>query len=118
MGTFIWQLLVARGGGPAADAYDPRPRPEPVSGASVPARAPRPPLATGDITGPERVALCEEGIHELQRAVELRPHYPDALTYIGLLYRQESFASWDDLPAWERAVAQASTFSARAAEKP
>jgi tetratricopeptide (TPR) repeat protein len=114
VGTFIWQTLVAHGGGPQADAYDPRPRPDGVP-ATLP---PRPPIAPGDVVGAERVALSEEGIHELERAVELRPHYPDALTYIGLLYRQQSFALWNDLPAWERAIAQAAAFSARAAEKP
>lgn len=113
VGTFIWQMMVAHGGGPAADAYDPRPRP-----ASTEAAAPRPPITTGDIVGDERVALCEEGIHHLQAAIELRPHYPEALTYIGLLYRQESFALFDDLPAWQRTIAQATVFSARAAEKP
>jgi len=117
VGTFIWQTLAAHGGGPQADAYDPRPRPETSDGAAPP-RPPRPPVAPTDIAGPDRVALADEGIRELQRAVNLRPHYPDALTYTGLLYRQQSFALWDDLPAWSRAIDQASTFSARAAEKP
>lgn len=114
VGTFIWQTLVAHGGGPAAEAYDPRPRPE---GAPEAPRAPRPPVAPGDVTGAERVALADEGIDHLQRAIELRPRYPDALTYIGLLYRQESFALWDNLPAWQRAIDQSLTFSERAAEK-
>lgn len=118
VGTFIWQTLVAHGGGPAADAYDPRPRPDGVDPATLPPRAPRPALAPGDITGRERVALAEEGIHALERAVDLRPHYPDALTYTGLLYRQQSFALWDDLPAWGHAIDQATALSARAAEKP
>jgi tetratricopeptide (TPR) repeat protein len=132
VGTFIWQTLAAHGGGPAVDAYDPRPHPKqdaeqppprpPSATTSAPspigARAPRPPPAAEDIAGDERLALCDEGIHALERALELRPRYPDALTYIGLLYRQKSFALFDDLPAWERAVGQAAAYSARAAEKP
>lgn len=119
VGTFIWQTMVAHGGGPAVDAYDPRPRPkQDADRPALPAPAPRPPPAAGDIAGAERVALCEEGIHHLRRAIELRPRYPDALTYIGLLYRQESFALFDDLPTWERAVEQAAAFSGTVAEKP
>jgi hypothetical protein len=67
--------------------------------------------------GRERLALAEEGIRHLGRAVELRPHYPDALTYMGLLYHQQSFALYDDVVAWERAVSQAAALAARAAEK-
>ena len=62
--------------------------------------------------------LAEEGIRYLARAVELRPRYPEALTYIGLLYRQKSFAHFGDAGAWERTVSQAVAFAARATEKP
>jgi len=107
-GTFIWQVLVAHGGGPTVDGYDPRPRPD---------RAAPPAPAPGDVTGTERVALAEEGIAHLARAAELRPHFTEALAYIGLLYRQESYARFDDPAAWDRAVAQAATYAARATEK-
>ena len=109
IGTFIWQTLVAHGGGPSVDTYDPRPRPN---------RPDRPTPAATDLTDAERIALAEEGIAQLERAVALRPHYSEALTYIGLLYRQESFARFDDPPAWEHAMAQARTYVARATEKP
>lgn len=109
IGTFIWQTLVAHGGGPAVDTYDPRPRPN----------RPDPPApASNDLPNAERIALAEEGIAHLERAVALRPHYSEAMTYIGLLYRQESFARFDDPPAWEHAMAQARTYVARATEKP
>jgi len=107
-GTFIWQVLVAHGGGPAIDGYDPRPRPDRLT---PPAPGP------GDVTGAERVALAQEGIAHLTRAAALRPHFTEALAYIGLLYRQESYARFDDPPAWDRAVAQAATYAARATEK-
>lgn len=107
-GTFIWQVLVAHGGGPAVDGYDPRPRPN---------RPARPAPGPDDVTGAERVALAEEGIALLERAAALRPHFTEALAYTGLLYRQESYARFDDPPAWERAVNQAAAYAARATEK-
>ncbi len=119
VGTYIWQILQSHGGGAAFGEYDPRPRPEqPPGPGSRPSRPAPPPFGPDDIVGPERLALAEEGIHYLGRAIELRPHYPDALTYMGLLYRQQSFALFDDVPAWERAVSQAVALAARAAEKP
>lgn len=110
VGTYIWQILRARGGGQAFSEYDPRPRPDHPA-------PPRPSAGPDDIVGAERLALAEEGIRYLGRAVELRPHYPDALTYMGLLYHQQSFALYDDVAAWERAVSQAAALAARAAEK-
>jgi tetratricopeptide (TPR) repeat protein len=109
VGAFVWQMLQARGGGPASAHYDPRPRPE---------RLRPPPQAPGDIVGPERLALAEEGIRYLGRALELHPRYPNALTYMGLLYRQQSFALFDDVDAWQRAVTEAVAYAARASEKP
>ena len=110
VGTYIWQVLRAHGGGPILAEYDPRPRPDrPV--------APPPAAAPDDIVGAERVALAEEGIRYLTRASELRPADLDALTYAGLLYRQQSFALFDDAAAWERVVNQAVALSTRAAEK-
>lgn len=108
VGTFVWQLLQSRGGGAALADYDPRPRAE---------RKPPPAGTSGDIVGGERVALAEEGIRYLQRAVSLQPRYPDAMTYIGLLYRQESFARFDDPTAWQAAISQAVAFASRAMER-
>lgn len=108
MGTFVWQLLESHGGGAAFADYDPRPRPE---------RRSPPAGASGDIVGGDRIALAEEGIRYLERAIALQPRYPDALTYIGLLYRQESFARFDDPAAWQAAVSQAVVFASRAGEK-
>jgi len=131
VGTYIWQILQKHGGGAALAEYDPRPgpaRPSPSPSRSspgplplpAPSRSPAlPPAAVADdIVGNERVALSEEGIRYLNRAIALRPHYPDALTYIGLLYRQQSFAFFDDATAWERVVGRAVAFAARAAEQP
>jgi tetratricopeptide (TPR) repeat protein len=67
VGTYIWQVLQARGGGPAFVEYDPRPRPDRPP-------PPRPPLGPDDIVGPERQAKAAEGIRQLGRAIEQRPH--------------------------------------------
>ena len=111
VGTYVWQTLQARGGGALFGEYDPRPRPDRPT-------LPRPVSGPADIVGPERLALAEEGTRYLGRALELRPRYPDALTYMGLLYRQRSFALFDDPDAWRRAVERAVAFAARATEKP
>jgi tetratricopeptide (TPR) repeat protein len=111
VGTFVWQTLQARGGGAPFAEYDPRPRPDRLP-------SPRPASGRDDIVGSERLALAREGIRYLDRALELRHRYPEALTYMGLLYRQESFALFDDADAWQRAVSQAVGCAARAAEKP
>ena len=109
VGNFIWQILQTHGGGSAWTDYDPRPRPE---------RTAPPAAMPGDIVGAERVALAEEGIRYLGKASSLRPHFSEALTYIGLLYRQQSFGQVEDVPAWQSAVSQSLAFAARAAEKP
>jgi tetratricopeptide (TPR) repeat protein len=111
VGAFIWQVLQGRGGGQAFVEYDPRPRPDRPP-------APRPPSTSQDIVGPERFALAEEGIKYLERAAELRTHYQEALAYVGLLYRQQSFALFDDVDAWKQSVDQAVAYAARATEKP
>jgi tetratricopeptide (TPR) repeat protein len=124
VGTFIWQVLQSHGGGPAFAQYDPRPRPPDqatpsgsAAAASGVASPPRPVPGADDIVGGERVALAEEGVRYLGRAVALRPHYTDALTYMALLYRQESFALFDDPAAWERVVDQAVASAGRAAHR-
>jgi tetratricopeptide (TPR) repeat protein len=127
VGTYIWQILQKHGGGAALAEYDPRPSsarpsrspaaPETLPAPSRSSALPPAPVAD-DIVGNERVALSDEGIRYLTRAIALRPRYPDALTYIGLLYRQQSFALFDDATSWERAVGQAVAFAARAAEQP
>lgn len=100
VGTFIWQTLYAHGGGATFAGYDPRPRGER-------APPPRPAHGPADVVGAERVALAEEGIRHLTEAAALRPNFSDALTYRALLRRQQSFALFDDVVAWERVVGQA-----------
>ncbi len=106
VGVFIYNRLFEKGGGPDKSSFDPRPTAE--------AKAP-PAFSAGDIVGKERVELAQQGIAELKRAIELRPSYTDALTYLGLLYRQESFAYLDQPSTWQASVDSAEVFRKQAA---
>ena len=106
VGVLIYSRLFEKGGGAEQSAYDPRPQ-----GAQ-----PKVPPATNpsDITGPARVALAQQGIEYLKRALEIRPAYAEAVTYLGLLCRQESFAYFDQPAKWQAAVDKAEEFRNRA----
>jgi tetratricopeptide (TPR) repeat protein len=130
VGTFIWQVLSSKGGGPAMVAYDPRPRLPPPSEIEAPAppvkgkvkKAPDPvPVAPpvpasnpDDITGAQRADLADEGIAYLKKALELRPRYADAMTYLALLHRQKSFSFFADVPKWQAAVDTANDWQKKA----
>jgi tetratricopeptide (TPR) repeat protein len=135
VGTFIWQILAAHGGGPDMAAYDPRPRPAPPPGddeaaAHTPKRRgksggksdepelvpppPPPPVLSGDVTGKARADLADQAIAHLEKAIALRPHYADALTYLGLVWRQKSFALFSEPAAWQQAVDRANEWQKRA----
>jgi tetratricopeptide (TPR) repeat protein len=105
VGVFIYNRLYARGGGTEQSSFDPRPSAE---------RKPPPAFSASDVTGAQRVALAEQGIEHLQKAVALRPNYADALTYIGLLYRQKSFALFDRPSDWQAAVDSAESYRLKA----
>jgi tetratricopeptide (TPR) repeat protein len=125
VGTFIWQVLSARGGGAALAGYDPRPVASGEPGATrarkktalpAPAAPPSPPPpAASDITGARRVQLADEGIEFLKKALALRPRHAEAMTYLALLYRQKSFALFADVPAWQQAVDSANEWQQKAA---
>lgn len=105
VGVFIYNRLFARGGGAEQSSFDPR---------SAEALRAQPVAAPGDITGKERAALAQQGIDHLQKALELRPNYADAMTYLGLLYRQKSFAFFDRPTEWQAAVDSAESFRQKA----
>lgn len=108
VGVFIYNRLFEKGGGPDKSTFDPR-------GEGTGAKQ-TPIFASGDITGSERVRLAEQGITYLQRALAIRPNYADALTYLGLLERQKSFAFFDRPAEWQAAVESAQAFAKRAAD--
>lgn len=105
VGVFIYNRLFEKGGGTDKATFDPRPTQTPK---------PAPSFEKEDITGARRAELAERGIQQLKRAVELRPGYADALTYLGLLYRQKSFAYFEDAAAWQQAVETADAFRQKA----
>ena len=73
--------------------------------------------APGDITAETRVALADQGIVYLEKALALRPRYPEAMTYLALLWRQKSFALFTDPIAWQGAVDEADNWQQRAADR-
>jgi tetratricopeptide (TPR) repeat protein len=134
VGTYIWQVLSSKGGGPEMAAYDPRPRlpppgaaPEipaggrPVKGKVKPAPPPAPVAPPAPVPGPDamsgplRAELADDGIRYLEEAVRLRPRYAEAMTYLALLYRQKSFSFFDDVPHWQEAVDKSNEWQKRAA---
>jgi tetratricopeptide (TPR) repeat protein len=99
VGVYVWQRLFTKGGGADKAAYDPRPAP----GQKKPAAAPSA-FAADDIVGQQRIDLADDGIKYLERAVALRPAYHEAMAYLTLLYRQRSYASFDQPADWQRSV--------------
>ena len=114
VGTFVWQILSTHGGGTPMAGYSPWPEVSPTSGTSMLVKPPA--NAADDVTGEARVALADQGIAYLQKALARRPRYPEAMTYLALLWRQKSFAFFDDPIAWQGAVDEADTWQQKAGE--
>ena len=113
VGTFVWQILSAHGGGAEMATYDPWPHVAPGAD-GPPAVRPPPPFALNDVTGALRVQLADEGIAYLGKALARRPRYPEAMTYAGLLWRQKSFGLFADPIAWQGSVDEADTWQQKA----
>jgi tetratricopeptide (TPR) repeat protein len=113
VGTFVWQILSTHGGGAQMAGYSPWPD---VAGATGSMTVAPPAAATGDITDSARVALADQGIVYLEKALARRPRYPEAMTYLALLWRQKSFAFFTDPIAWQGAVDEADNWQQRAAD--
>jgi tetratricopeptide (TPR) repeat protein len=106
VGVLIYSRLFEKGGGPEQSTFDPRPQ---GTAQKIP-----PAMNAGDITAAKRVELAEQGIEFLNRALQIRPGYAEAVTYLGLLYRQESFAYFDQPAKWQAAVDRAEEFRKQA----
>jgi tetratricopeptide (TPR) repeat protein len=113
VGTFVWQILSSHGGGAPMAGYSPWPLS--ATGQTTTTLAP-PVFAPDDITAEARVALADQGIAALEKALVRRPRYPEAMTYLGLLWRQKSFAFFADPIAWQGAVDEADNWQLKAAE--
>jgi tetratricopeptide (TPR) repeat protein len=106
VGVLIYGRLFEKGGGPDQSSFDPR---QQGKEAKLP-----PPIVSGDIEGEARVQLAELGISHLKRALELRPTYAEALIYLGLVYRQKSFAYFERPSDWQSAVDAAENYRKQA----
>jgi hypothetical protein len=108
-GVYIWQQLFARGGGAEMAVFDPRPDPGKRTQVKVP-----PASAPTDLVGQQRVDLADEGVAFLEKAVELRPRYQEAMAYANLLYRQRSFAYFQQPEEWQKCVDKAAEWRNKA----
>lgn len=117
VGVMIFNRLYQKGGADQEKAkFDPRPDPNAppppppkrkrrgrhakAEPPPVPTKVP-PPFTVGDAVGAERVRLADIGIKYLQRALEIRPNYKEAMGFISLVYRQKSFAYLEKPTEWE-----------------
>ena len=75
---------------------------------------PPPAALPDDITGQARVDLADQAIAHLEKAVALRPHHADALTYLALVWRQKSFGLFAEPAAWQQAIDRANEWQKRA----
>ena len=98
-GVFIYTQLFQKGGGPEKSTHDPRPDPNKPREVKQ-----HPGFGPGDIVSQQRVDLADTGIKYLEKAVALRPKYPEAMTYINLLYRQKSYAYFEYPDDWQKCV--------------
>jgi tetratricopeptide (TPR) repeat protein len=97
--VFLWSQLYQKGGGAEMAAFDPRPDPSKPKEKKVP-----PPAALGDIVGAQRARLADLGLAYLDRALKLRPKYPEALVYLNLLERQKAIAFFSDPARYQAAI--------------
>jgi tetratricopeptide (TPR) repeat protein len=114
VGVFIWSQLFQKGGGAEMAAFDPRPdpsKPHEKQGKHGKHRKQEtqeektpPPAALGDITGAQRVRLADLGITYVNRALKLRPRYPEALVYLSLLERQKAIGLFADLQRYQASI--------------
>jgi tetratricopeptide (TPR) repeat protein len=111
VGVFIWQQLMIHGGGPEKATFDPRPDPNHPKAKKIP-----PPWGMGDLVSQQRIDLAEKGIEYLNKALALRPKYFEAMVYVNLLYRQKSFAQFDDPPEWQKSVDKAKEWMCKSIE--
>ena len=106
VGAFIWSRLFQKGGGADKSAFDPRVEP----------KQPEPLFSVGDIVGVKRIELADKGIAFLQKALDLRPNYREAMTYMNLLYRQKSFAYFANPEEWQKCIDAAEGWRRKALE--
>lgn len=111
VGVFLWQQLSQKGGGPDKASYDPR-----IDPAKPKAQKFSPAFGYGDIIRQQRVDLADQGIKFLNRAIELRPKYHEAMTYLNLLNRQKSFAYFEEPDEWQKCINESTRWACKSIE--
>jgi tetratricopeptide (TPR) repeat protein len=99
VGVFIWGQLMQKGGGPDKQLFDPRPDPNKPKAIKL-----QPAFGYGDIISQQRIDMADKGVEYLHKAMKIREKYPEAMTYINLLYRQKAIAFFDQPDEWQKAV--------------
>lgn len=113
VGVMIYNRLFQKGGADKG-SYDPRPDPN-VDPKKAEPRFP-PPFTVGDLIGSERVKMADLGLQYLNRALELRPGYREAMGFMSLLYRQKAYAYLEKPVEWERWVTVAEEWRVKASQ--
>jgi len=113
VGVMIYNRLFQKGGADKA-AYDPRPDPN-ADPKKTPPKTP-PPFTLGDLMGSERVRVADLGIQYMNRALQVRPSYREAMGFMSLLYRQKAFGYLDKPVEWELCVNTAEEWRGKATQ--
>lgn len=111
VGVLIHNLLFQKGGSDKS-SFDPRPDPN-LDPKKAPPKVP-PPFGAEDIVGEERIKMSDQGIAYLEKAIEIRPEYREAMVYINLLYRQKSLAYLENWQEWQKSIDQAESWRNKA----
>lgn len=114
VGVMIYNRLFQKGGADKG-SYDPRPDPNADPKTAEP-RFP-PPFTMGDLVGAERVKMSDLGLQYLNRALELRPGYREAMGFMSLMYRQKAYAYLEKPAEWERWVTVAEEWRLKASQQ-
>jgi tetratricopeptide (TPR) repeat protein len=104
--VMLYNVLAEKGGSGDNASYDPRPTAAPDQ--------PPPNLGPDDIAGAERVQLAEAGIEHLEQALKVRPNNAEAMTYLGLLYRQRAIGMFEAPSRWQESIDRAESWRRRA----
>ena len=59
------------------------------------------------LIGQRRIDMSDTVIKYLERAIQVRAKYHEAMTYLNLVYRQKSYAYFDKPDEWQKCVDKA-----------
>lgn len=118
--VLLFAKLLEQGGKGHAASYDPRPNavnsnvPPELLENLKPGEVP-PLFAVGDIVGPRRVEMADNGLKHLESALSIRSDYAEAMIYTGLLLRQKALGYLNAPETWQSLLLQADEWGKKAA---